>query len=76
LNLREKYGEDLAFFGNISVPKMSGPIDELEQEIKSKLTIAKNGGYIFHSDHSLPPDVSLDRYQWMLKTARQCFSKI
>ena len=72
LNLREKYGENLAFFGNISVPKMSGPIDELEQEIKSKAAVAKNGGYVFHSDHSIPPEVSLDRYQLILKTARQC----
>ena len=71
LNLREEYGENLAFYGNISVPKMSGPIDELEQEIKSKLAFARKGGYVFHSDHSIPPDVSLGRYQWILKTARQ-----
>ena len=70
--LREKYGDRLAFFGNISVPKMSGPLDELEQEITSKVSLAKRGGYIFHSDHSIPPDVSLERYEWILKTARGC----
>ncbi len=72
-DLRRKYGTKLAFYGNISAVKMSGPENELEDEIRSKVTIAKNGGYIFHSDHSLPPAVDFQRYEWALKTARKCF---
>ncbi|RKX74660.1 MAG: hypothetical protein DRP49_05720 [Spirochaetes bacterium] len=73
VTLRERYGEKLAFYGNISEVKLAGPQDELEEEIKSKVSIAKNGGYIFHSDHSIPPDVSFERYEWALKTAREYF---
>ena len=73
VELRKKYGTDLAFYGNISEVKMTGPLDELEEEIRSKVAIAKKGGYIFHSDHSIPPDVDLERYRWILKTARKCF---
>ena len=71
VELRKKYGSKLAYYGNISVPKMSGPLDILEEEIKSKVWMAKEGGYLYHSDHSIPPDVDLQRYQWILKTVRK-----
>ncbi|MCX6991712.1 MAG: hypothetical protein NT011_01060 [Kiritimatiellaeota bacterium] len=75
VELRKKYGRRLAFYGNISAPKMAGPLDVLEEEIKSKVVIARDGGYIFHSDHSVPPDVSFERYQWIVKTARKYADK-
>lgn len=71
VNLREKYGKQLAFYGNISVPMMTGPLETLEEEIKSKVHLAKQGGYLYHSDHSIPPDVDLQRYQWILDTVRK-----
>ena len=44
----------------------------LEKEISEKVTMAKQGGgYIFASDHSIPSDVSLARYQHMLELARR-----
>ena len=70
VELKKKYGTRLAFYGNISAPKMAGPLDELEEEIRSKVLIAKGGGYIFQSDHSVPPDVSFRRYKWIIETAR------
>ncbi len=73
VDLRKKYGTKLAYYGNISAVKMAGPENELEDEIRSKVTIAKNGGYIFHSDHSLPPEVDFKRYEWALETARNYF---
>ncbi len=73
VELRKKYGSDLAFYGNISVVKMSGPVGELEEEIRSKVSVAREGGFIFHSDHSVPPDVNFERYEWILKTARKYF---
>jgi uroporphyrinogen decarboxylase len=27
----------------------------------------KDGGYIFHSDHSVPPDVSWENYQYVIE---------
>ena len=38
---------------------------------RAKTAFAREGGYIFHSDHSVPPEVSFERYQWILRTARQ-----
>jgi len=66
--LKPIYGQDLTFWGNISVPKMAGPAEDCEAEIREKITVAKQGGgYMYHSDHSVPPEVSFDRYRWVLE---------
>jgi len=57
------YGNQIAFMGNISVDVMGTTRNCIEEEIKSKITIAKEGGgYIYHSDHSIPPSVSFENY--------------
>jgi uroporphyrinogen decarboxylase len=39
-----------------------------EREIAGKITAAKvSGGYIYHSDHSIPNDVSFDQYRRVLE---------
>ena len=55
VKLRKRYGNNLAFYGNIDVQKMAGPKDQLERELQRKVPLAINGGYILHSDHSVPP---------------------
>jgi uroporphyrinogen decarboxylase len=71
--LRERYGKRLVFFGNIDVHKMTGPKEALLEELRRKVPLARQGGYIFHSDHSVPPTVTFERYSWMLETARELF---
>jgi len=73
VELRERYGARLAVYGNIDATKMGGPLDALEAELRRKVPLAREGGYILHSDHSVPPDVTLERYQWLLDTARAIF---
>ncbi|AQT68682.1 methylcobalamin:coenzyme M methyltransferase [Anaerohalosphaera lusitana] len=66
--LKDKYGEDLTFFGNIDAIKMSGTDEEIEEELQRKVTAAKQGGgYIYHSDHSVPPEVSWGRYKHIME---------
>jgi uroporphyrinogen decarboxylase len=72
--LRQKYGARLAFWGNIDVVNMANGSDaEIEEEIRTKIEpfIADGGGYIYHSDHSVPPEVSLERYQLVLDLVRK-----
>ena len=70
--LKSKYGKDLTFFGNIDVVKMSGTDSQIEDELRRKITTAKQGGgYIYHSDHSVPPEVSWDRYQKIMQLVAQ-----
>lgn len=67
MDLRElapRHGPNLSFFGNIDVRVMiRGQDDELEQEVSSKLKAAMPfHGYLYHSDHSVPPQVSWSTY--------------
>ena len=63
--LKPKYGDRLTFWGNIDATKMSGPAEECEAEVRDKIACAsQGGGYIYHSDHSVPPEVTFERYQW------------
>jgi uroporphyrinogen decarboxylase len=64
VELKKDYGGKLAFWGGIDVRKMSNPDPKvIEEEIKTKVTFAKKGGgYIYHSDHSVPDDISFSQY--------------
>lgn len=66
--LKEEFGNKITFFGNIDVRKLSGSKQDIEEEIASKVPIAmKGGGYIFHSDHSVPPTVSFENYSYAIE---------
>lgn len=62
--LKQEYGDRLSFWGGIDARVMAAPdLLPIEQEIASKFEVAKaGGGYIYHSDHSVPPNVSFERY--------------
>lgn len=61
--LKQLYKGKITFFGNIDIRALSGTREDIEEEIKSKIRIAgEGGGYIYHSDHSVPPTVSWDNY--------------
>lgn len=62
IELKEKYGSKLVLEGGIDVRKMIQD-EEIEEEIRTKITSAKiGGGYIYHSDHSVPDSVSFADY--------------
>ena len=64
-----KYGRQLAFFGNIDVMKMAtNDLAAIEDEIKAKFVAGMaTKGYIYHSDHSVPPQVSWKTYQAIMQ---------
>jgi uroporphyrinogen decarboxylase len=65
---KEIYGGRVCFFGNIGYDVLATNDRELiEEEVRSKVLIAKEGGgYIGHSDDSIPPTVSWDSYRWFI----------
>jgi uroporphyrinogen decarboxylase len=70
--LKAAYGDRLVFLGNIDVRKLSGTREEIEGEIASKISIAKeNGGYIYHSDHSVPNSVSFENYGFAIELVKR-----
>ncbi len=71
--LKPKFGDRIAFFGNINTMLMEQEDDRLiEEEIRSKFAAAMpGGGYLYHSDHSIPKDVSLRKYTFVMECVRR-----
>ena len=67
--LAPSYGQRLAFFGNIDVMKLiTNDLAIIEEEVSSKLAAGMSQkGYVFHSDHSVPPQVSWETYQAVIR---------
>jgi uroporphyrinogen decarboxylase len=71
--LKPLYGDRIAFFGGINTMLMEQEDDALiEAEIRDKFQVAKKGGgYIYHSDHSIPLDVSFRKYTFVMECVRR-----
>ncbi len=71
VEVKRTFGDRLVIEGGIDTRLMSDP-EAIENEIRTKLPILKeNGGYIFHSDHSVPDTVGLDDYQRVVELVRE-----
>ncbi len=72
VDLRRKYGHQFGFVGNMNVMEWAdAPQDELKAIVLRKLNAAKGGGMIFQSDHSVPTNVSGERYDYVVKLVRE-----
>ncbi len=70
--LKDLYGNQITFFGNIDVRALSGTKEDVYNEVMSKLPKAmEGGGYIFHSDHSVPPTVSWENYCYAVQLVKE-----
>lgn len=70
--LKPAYGDRIILFGNISADAMARGGEELDTEVRTKVLAAKpGGGYIYHSDHSIPPTVSFDSYRRVIDLVRE-----
>ncbi|MBU0608240.1 MAG: hypothetical protein KKI08_10140 [Armatimonadetes bacterium] len=73
VELKQAFGGKLALMGGLDVRAMADPNPAvLEEEIRAKIPVAmKDGGYIYHSDHSVPHNVSFSTYEHVLELIRQ-----
>jgi len=73
VGLKRDYGDRLAFMGGIDARAMADPDPSvIEHEIATKIPVAKQGGgYIYHSDHSVPDNVSFEQYQRALELVKK-----
>lgn len=73
IELKKQYGEKLSFMGGIDVRAIAHPDPRvIEKEISTKIPAAKKGGgYIYHSDHSVPSNVSFEKYCRMMDLVRK-----
>jgi len=71
VDLKKQYGDKISFCGNINSRIMhnrEAVVDEMAHKIPAAMA---GGGYIFASDHSIPAEVSLEDYMFILQEARK-----
>ena len=72
VDLRKMYGHRIGFCGNMDVISWaSDSFDDLKKAVLRKLNAAKGGGFIFQSDHSVPGNVSGERYEYVVNLVRE-----
>ncbi len=66
--LAPQYGDRLSFVGNIDVTVLAtNDREKIRDEVGSKLAAGMAGQcYVYHSDHSIPPGVTLETYEYVL----------
>ena len=70
VTLAEQYKDKLCFMGNIDIRALeSGNRDRIKEESLTKLNGMKalRAPYVYMSDHSIPPSVTLKDYEYMLE---------
>jgi uroporphyrinogen decarboxylase len=70
IKLNQSYGNQLAFYGNIDAHLLDGDQNQLHQAIRARKKIFSDGGWICHSDHSVPPTMAYRDYQRFLEIMR------
>jgi len=73
IELKNRYGDKMCFMGGIDVRLMAQEDPApLEREIREKIQVAKKGGgYIYHSDHSVPKNVSFKQYERVIQMVKK-----
>lgn len=69
--LKKAFGDRLLFHGGINAVNWDKPnviLDEIERVIP---VMKENGGYIFASDHSIPPHVSLEDFTGIINAIKR-----
>ncbi|MDD5704651.1 MAG: uroporphyrinogen decarboxylase family protein [Kiritimatiellae bacterium] len=69
LRLHARYGDRIAFCGNLDARNlMRNDRAAIEAELLRKIPpVMKTGGYLLHSDHSIPPDVGYDTMRFFFE---------
>ena len=69
--LKKQYGDRMLFHGGINAVNWDKP-EVITEEIERVIPVMKeNGGYIFASDHSIPPHVSFSDFTNIINTVKR-----
>jgi len=69
--LRKEYGKDIILAGNMDKRALLKGKEVIREEVMSKLPfLLETGGYFPSIDHYVPPDITLENYQYFINTMR------
>jgi uroporphyrinogen decarboxylase len=70
--LRERY-PDFVLMGGIDKRALAAGPEAIDRELERLVPVVEKGGYLPMVDHLVPPDVSLENYQYFLQRRRELF---
>jgi uroporphyrinogen decarboxylase len=68
--LKERYGRDIVLAGNIDKRALIWGQAAVDAEVARARWLLSQGGYFPAVDHSVPPDVPLASFQYLLRALR------
>lgn len=70
--LKEQFGRQLVWEGNISAHALYyGTKEDIESEVKKKLAVFPQGGYIYRLDGPISEEASYDNYRWLIDCVKR-----
>jgi len=71
LEVRRRYGRELRIWGGIDKRAVARGPAAIDAEVRRVKPLIDEGGYIPHTDHSAPPDISYPNYCYYLGALQQ-----
>jgi uroporphyrinogen decarboxylase len=71
LVLRKQFGKELLMLGGFNKHILMHGAREIEREVQRLAPLVEEGGFIGFCDHRVPPDVTLEDYQFYLQRVRR-----
>jgi uroporphyrinogen-III decarboxylase len=73
LAVRKKYGKELRIMGGVDKRALAHGPAAIDAELERLRSLIHEGGYLPHTDHSAPPDISFQNFcYYMEKLAEVC----
>ena len=67
IRLRKKFGKSLRLWGGVDKRVLSEGPAAIEAHLKTMIPLIREGGFIPTVDHTVPPDVSWENFQFYMK---------
>ncbi|MDD5707030.1 MAG: uroporphyrinogen decarboxylase family protein [Kiritimatiellae bacterium] len=70
--VKEAFGRQAVWVGNVDARVLyRGDKREIEEEVRRKLSVFPDGGYIFRTDGPITEEASLESYRWLIACVKR-----
>lgn len=76
LEVRRKYGRELRIWGGLDKRALARGRDAIDTEIARLEPLMAEGGFIPHTDHTCPPDISYTNYCYYLEKMNETCARV
>jgi len=76
LAVRRRYGRELRIWGGVDKRALAKGREAIDAELRRVEPLIAEGGYIPHTDHSAPPDISFADYSYYLRRLSETCQRV